>query len=92
MVKNNYICSLRRKALERRDTMTDRKEKASREDTLKGGRGAWVAQSVVSNIGSGHDLSVRELGPHIGLCADSSEPGAHLGFMCPSLSAPLLLA
>ena len=34
---------------------------------------------------SGHDLSGREFEPHVGLCADSSEPGACFGF-CVSLS------
>ena len=38
-----------------------------------------------SKFGSGHDLSVREFEPHVGLCADSSEPGARFGF-CVSLS------
>ena len=39
--------------------------------------GAWVAQSVkrpTFDFGSGHGLTVRELEPHIGLCADSAEP------------------
>ena len=30
----------------------------------------------VADLGSGHDLTVRELEPRIGLCADGSEPGA----------------
>ena len=54
-------------------------------------RGAWVAQSVkrLSDFSSGHDLKVPEFEPHIGLCADSSEPGACFGFfvslsLCPS--------
>ena len=49
--------------------------------------GAWVAQSVerLSNFGSGHDLTVHEFEPCMGLCADSSEPGAYFGF-CVSLS------
>ena len=48
-------------------------------------RGAWVAQSVEHPTGSGHDLTVREFEPRVGLCADSSEPGACFGF-CVSLS------
>ena len=45
--------------------------------------------SKVSNFGSGHDLTVREFEPYIGLCADSSEPGACFGFCVSfSLSAP----
>ena len=45
-----------------------------------------------SDFGSGHDLAVPELGPRIGLCADSSEPIACFRF-CVSLllSAPPLL-
>ena len=35
-----------------------------------GGSVSWV-----SDFGSGHDLVVHGFEPHIGLCADSSEPG-----------------
>ena len=46
---------------------------------LNDDRGSWVAlSSWASNFGSGHDLAVREFKPRIGLCADSSEPGASL--------------
>ena len=38
-----------------------------------------------SDFGSVRDLGVREFKPHMGLCADSSEPGARFGF-CASLS------
>ena len=38
-----------------------------------------------SNFGSGHDLTVCGFEPRVGLCADSSEPGACFGF-CVSLS------
>ena len=48
-------------------------------------RGAWVAQSVVSEFSSGHDLAVHKFKPRVGLCADGSEPGACFGF-CVSLS------
>ena len=37
-------------------------------------QGAWVAQlskGLTPGLGSGHDLTVRELEPCIGLCADS---------------------
>ena len=45
-----------------------------------------MAQSVKRlDFGSGQDLMVCELEPHLGLCADSSEPGACLRF-CVSLS------
>ena len=39
--------------------------------------------------GSGHDLTVCGFGLRVGLCADSSEPGACFGFcvcVCVSLS------
>ena len=51
-------------------------------------RGAWVAQSVehlALDFSSGHDLTVCEFEPHIGLCADSAEPAWD------SLSLPLSL-
>ena len=38
---------------------------------------AWVAQSfkrLTHDLGSGHDLAVRELGCCVRICADSSEP------------------
>ena len=37
------------------------------------------------DFSSDHDRPVREFKPHVGLCADSSEPGPCLGF-CVSLS------
>ena len=40
-------------------------------------RDTWVAQSVkheTLDFGSGHDLTVHEMEPHIGPCADSAEP------------------
>ena len=52
--------------------------------------GAWVAQSVKHlDFSSGHDLTVREFEPHVGLWADGSEPGACFRFcvspsLCPS--------
>ena len=39
--------------------------------------GTWVAQSVkclTLDFGSGHDLTVHEIKPCIGLCTDSPEP------------------
>ena len=45
-----------------------------------GGSVGWA-----SDFGSGHDLTVREFEPRVGLCADSSEPGACFRF-CVSLS------
>ena len=40
-------------------------------------------------VGSGHDLSVGGFEPHVGLCADSSEPA--WDFLSLSLSLPLSL-
>ena len=60
---------------------------------LEGPWGAWLAQSVkrpTLGFGSGHDLTVREFEPRIGLCADSAEPAS--GSLPPSLSVPPLLA
>ena len=40
-------------------------------------QGAWLAQSVkhlTLDLGSGHDLTVREFKPHIGLHTDGAEP------------------
>ena len=52
-----------------------------------GGSVSWA-----SDFSSGHDLAVREFEPHIGLWADSSEPGACFKFYVTlSLSAPSLL-
>ena len=50
------------------------------------GASGWL--SWASNFSSGHDVTVRGLKPHIGLCADSSEPGACFGF-CVSLPLSL---
>ena len=39
--------------------------------------GAWVAQSVkrlTLDLSSGHDLTVCGFEPHIGFCADGTEP------------------
>ena len=46
----------------------------------------WLSQlNVWLRLCSGHDLAVHEFEPHVGLCADSLEPGACFGF-CVSLS------
>ena len=55
------------------------------------GGGAWVAQSVEHlslDFGSGHDLTVCDIEPHVGLCADSAEPA----WDSLSASPPLALA
>ena len=51
-----------------------------------------MAQSVkrlTLDFSSGHGLTVGELQPHVGLCADSTESA--WGPLSPSLSAPPLL-
>ena len=51
-----------------------------------------MAQSVkrlTLDFGSGHDLMVPGIEPHIGLCADNVEPS--WASLSPSLSAPPLL-
>ena len=46
--------------------------------------------TYAADFGAGHGLTACELEPGIGLCADSSEPGAYLGFRVSlSLSLPL---
>ena len=52
-----------------------------------------MAQSLrhpALNFGSGHNLTVGEFEPHIGLCADNMEPA--WDYLSPSFSAPPLLA
>ena len=53
--------------------------------------GNWVAQSATHptlGFSSGHDLPVRGFEPRVGVCADSSEPGACFRF-CVSFSLSL---
>ena len=62
---------------------------------LMGRLGGSVGEA--SDLGSGHDLAVCEFQPRIGLCADSSEPGARFGFcvslsLCPSPTHALSLS
>ena len=59
--------------------------------TLKWGTEGRLGGSVsgASDFGSGRDLAAREFEPHVGLCANGSEPGARFGFcvslaLCPS--------
>ena len=52
-------------------------ERDERMDELRKDRGARVAPSVkdlIFGLGSGHDLTVREFKPHVGLCSVSTEP------------------
>ena len=44
--------------------------------------------SRASNFGSGHGLTVHEFEPRVGLCADSSKPGACFGFCVPLSLCP----
>ena len=56
-------------------------------------RGTWVAQSVqhlTLGFGSGHDLSVCGFEPHVGLCANSTEPAWNSVSLSLSVS-PLLM-
>ena len=58
---------------------------------IKKNQGRLVPQLVkrpTPGCGSGHNLMVCEFEPHVGLWADSSEPGACFGF-CVSLSLTL---
>ena len=52
--------------------------------------GPWVAQPVEC-LSSGHNLTVGEFKPHVGLCADSAEPAWDSLPPSLSLSAPPLL-
>ena len=52
--------------------------------------GVWVTQSVrhpALDLGSGLDLTVHEIQPHVGLCTDSVEPARDS--LSPSLSLSL---
>ena len=66
--------------------------------TRRLGRGAWgCSVGCASDFSSGHDLVVHEFEPRVGLCADSSEPGACFGFcvslsLCPSPALALSLS
>ena len=53
------------------------------------GRGPWVTQAVkhlTLDCSSGRDLAVCRIKPHVGLCADSTEPAKDS--LCPPLSDP----
>ena len=60
--------------------------------------GTWVAESVKHPTSAQVEISwVRGFEPHVGLCADSSEPGACFGFhvslsLCPLPSRILSLS
>ena len=54
---------------------------------------AWGAQSaelLTLDFGSGHDLTVREFKPRVGLCTDNAEPAWNSLSLSLSLSAPSL--
>ena len=60
--------------------------------TISISRDAWVAQSVKQrtlDFGSGHDLTVSDFKPRMGLCADGAQPA--WDSLSPCLSAPSLL-
>ena len=47
---------------------------------------APLVECPILDFGSGRDLTVGEIWPHVGLCADSVEPA--WDSLAPSLSAP----
>ena len=61
-----------------------RKKKETQRSKADGHLGGSVSEA--SDFGSGHDLVVREFEPSVGLCADSSEPGAASESVSPSFS------
>ena len=61
---------------------------------INGFRGTWVAQSVkclTVDFCSGHDLMVRKIEAHVGLCTDSVEPAWDSLSAPPSLTRSLSL-
>ena len=71
------------------------REKVGREElhNVKGFLGGRLGGPVgwASDFGSGHDLTACGFEPRVGLCADSSGPGACFG-LCVSLSLSLSLS
>ena len=55
-----------------------------------GTRVAQLVADLTLNFGSGHNLTVYGIKPHIGLCADGADP-AWDSLYPPPLSAPTLL-
>ena len=50
------------------------------------GMGGWVTRlSIRLEFGSGHDLMVHEIKPHVGLCSYALTEGSLLGFLSLSL-------
>ena len=56
----------------------DQKSHLTQQRLASGRLGGPVGEA--SDFGSGRDLTVRGFEPRVGLCADSSEPGACFGF------------
>ena len=52
---------------------------------INGNRGTCVAQSVVSDFGSGHDLAVSEFKPHVGSVLRGQRLEPALNSVAPSL-------
>ena len=76
-------------------------EEAGTSSREGGARGRQRRGPLRGSVGSGHDLTVREFEPHVGLCAASWEPGACVGFcvffslslsLCPSPADALSLS
>ena len=58
-------------------------------------RGAWAAQSIpraTRDFGSGHDLTVCEFEPRVGLCAEGAEPAWDPVALSPPLPDSLFLS
>ena len=82
-MKNYYTCK-----------ETDKKNSYSGRKAIENHKtDAWVAQLVkrpTLDFGSDHNLTVREIKPRAGLCAESIEPA--WDSLSPFLSAPPLFA
>ena len=50
---------------------------------------AQLVKCPTLDLGSGHDLAVGGFEPHVGLCADSSEPVGDSGSVSLPLPPPL---
>ena len=62
----------------------------------EGGAPGWLSQlsikSLTLDLGSGHDLVIREFQPHTILCADGAEPAWDSHSFCLSLPLPCSLS
>ena len=77
--------------------LADLKVGTGKQFLKKGGEHLGGSVGWATDFGSGHDLVVREFEPRVGLCADSSAPGACFRFcvslsLCPSPAHALCLS